>query len=263
MMRALWTAASGMQAQQVTIDVIANNIANVNTTGFKKSRADFEDLIYQNMKTTGAPATNTTQVPTGIQIGLGVRPAAVTKMFTAGSLSQTGNSLDMAIQGNGFFQILQPDGTIAYSRAGAFKQDQQGRIVTSDGNPLTPEIVIPANSSNLNIGTDGTVSVIQAGQNTATTIGTIQLANFNNPAGLSSLGSNLYQQTDSSGTPTTGTPGLNGIGTLAQGTLEMSNVSVVEEMSNMIIGQRAYELNSKAIQTADEMLSLANNLRRS
>lgn len=261
-MRALWTAASGMQSQQKNIDVVANNLANVNTTGFKKSRADFQDLMYQNLKTTGSPSTNTTQVPTGIQIGLGSRLAAVTKIFTTGDFTQSGNELDMAIQGDGFFQIQQPDGTTAYTRAGAFKKDSQGRVVTSDGNPLIPEIVIPANATKINVGSDGTFSAMQAGQTTPTTLGNIQLATFSNPAGLSALGQNLFQPTDASGAATTGTPGQTGIGTIGQGFLEMSNVSVAEEMVNMIIGQRAYEVNSKAVQASDEMLQTANNLRR-
>ena len=261
MIRALWTAASGMQAQQLNVDVVANNIANVNTTGFKKSRADFQDLIYQNLKSIGAPSTNATQA-SGIQVGLGTRTAAVTKNFATGTINQTGNDLDIAIEGDGFFQIQQPDGSTAYTRAGAFKMDSQGRVVNSDGYPLLPEVVIPSNSTKVNIGNDGTVSVQQAGQSTPTNVGNIQLATFSNPAGLSSLGRNLYQTTDSSGEATTGTPGQNGIGTMSQGYLEMSNVSVVEEMVNMIIGQRAYEVNSKAVQAADEMLQQANNLRR-
>lgn len=262
MMRALWTAASGMQAQQKNIDVVANNLANVNTAGFKKSRADFQDLIYQNLKSSGAPSTSTTEVPTGIQIGLGTKLAAVTKIFTTGDLTQSGNQLDVAIEGDGFYQILQPDGNIAYTRAGAFKMDSTGRVVTPDGYPIQPEIVIPANTTKITIGNDGTVSVAQAGQSAATTLGTIQLATFINPSGLSAQGKNLFLPTDSSGTATTGTPGQNGLGTLAQGMLEMSNVSVAEEMVNMIVGQRAYEVNSKAVQTSDEMLQTANNLRR-
>ena len=261
MIRALWTAASGMQAQQTNIDVVANNIANVNTTGFKKSRADFQDLIYQNMKTTGAPSTNSTQAP-GIQVGLGTKTAAVVKNFTAGTINQTGNDLDIAIDGDGFFQIQQPDGSTGYSRAGSFKRDSQGRVINSDGYPLLPEVVIPSNATKINIGNDGTVSVLQAGQTSPTSVGNIQLANFPNPAGLFSLGRNIYQPTDASGTATTGTPGQNGVGTISQGFLEMSNVSVVEEMVNMIVGQRAYEVNSKAVQAADEMLQQANNLRR-
>lgn len=262
MIRALWTAASGMQAQQLNIDVVANNLANVNTAGFKKSRADFEDLMYQTIKAPGAPSTTTTQVPVGIQVGLGAKPASVTKIFTEGNINQTGNELDIAIEGRGFFQIQQPDGTTAYTRAGTFKKDSQGRVVTSDGYPMLPEVVIPSNATRINIGNDGTVSVLQPGQNAPTTVGNMVLAAFSNPSGLSSIGKNLFTETDASGTPTTGTPGQDGIGTVSQGYLEMSNVSVMEEMVNMIIGQRAYEVNSKAVQAADDMLQLANNLRR-
>ena len=262
MIRALWTAASGMQGQQKSIDVVANNLANVNTTGFKRSRADFQDLIYQNLKSTGSPATNTTQVPTGIQIGLGSRLAAVTKIFTAGDMTQTGNELDIAIEGNGFFPITLPDGTVGYSRAGAFKRDSTGQVVTSDGNPISPAITIPNNATKINIGSDGTVSVQVAGQTATTTVGTLQLASFSNPSGLSSQGKNIYLPTDSSGAATTSTPGQNGTGTVAQGLLEMSNVNVAEEMVNMIVGQRAYEINSKAVTAADEMLQTANNLKR-
>ncbi|GAM09675.1 flagellar basal-body rod protein FlgG [Geobacter sp. OR-1] len=262
MIRALWTAASGMQAQQTNIDVVANNLANVNTSGFKKSRADFQDLIYQNVKTTGAPSTNTTQIPSGIQIGLGTKVAAVTKLFTSGNINQTGNELDIAIEGEGFFQVQMPDGTTAYTRSGTWKKDSQGRVVTSDGYPMTPEIVVPNNATQITIGNDGTVSVLQSGQTAPTNVGTIQLATFSNQTGLSSIGKNLFMNTDSSGAATTGTPGQNGVGTLAQGFLEMSNVSVMEEMVQMIIGQRAYEINSKAVQTADEMLQQANNLKR-
>lgn len=261
MIRALWTAASGMQAQQLNIDVIANNLANVNTSGFKKSRADFQDVMYQSVKTTGAPSTNSTQAA-GIEIGLGTTPAAVTKVFTAGNITNTGNELDLAIEGDGFFQIQMPDGTTTYTRSGSFKRDGQGRVVTSDGYPLMPEMVIPSNTTKISIGTDGTVSVLQSGQSSATTVGNIQLATFQNPAGLSSLGRNLYQVTDASGDATTGTAGQNGIGTLSQGFLEMSNVNVMEEMVNMIVGQRAYEINSKAVQAADEMLQQANNMKR-
>ncbi len=261
MIRALWTAASGMQAQQLNIDVIANNLANVNTSGFKKSRADFQDVMYQSVKTTGAPSTNSTQAA-GIEIGLGTTPAAVTKVFTAGNITQTSNDLDLAIEGDGFFQIQMPDGTTTYTRSGSFKRDGQGRVVTSDGYPLMPEMVIPNNTTKISIGTDGTVSVLQSGQSSATTVGNIQLATFQNPSGLSSLGRNLYQVTDASGDATTGTAGQNGIGTISQGFLEMSNVNVMEEMVNMIVGQRAYEINSKAVQAADEMLQQANNMKR-
>jgi flagellar basal-body rod protein FlgG len=262
MIRALWTAASGMQSQQINIDVIANNLANVNTAGFKKSRPDFQDLMYQNLKTIGAPSTSSTEVPTGIQIGLGSKVAAVTKVFTPGNITQTGNELDMAIEGDGFFQIIMPDGSTSYTRDGAFKKDSQGRVVNSDGYPLSPELVIPNNATRISIGNDGTVTVLQAGQTSPTTVGTIQLATFSNPAGLSSMGHNLYQPTDSSGTATTGTAGQNGIGNISQGSLEMSNVSVMEEMVNMIVSQRAYETNSKAVQAADEMLQQTNNIKR-
>jgi flagellar basal-body rod protein FlgG len=251
-----------MQSQQINIDVIANNLANVNTTGFKKSRPDFQDLMYQNLKTIGAPSTSSTEVPTGIQIGLGSKVAAVTKVFTPGNITQTGNELDMAIEGDGFFQIIMPDGSTSYTRDGAFKKDSQGRVVNSDGYPLSPELVIPNNATRISIGNDGTVTVLQAGQTSPTTVGTIQLATFSNPAGLSSMGHNLYQPTDSSGTATTGTAGQNGIGSISQGSLEMSNVSVMEEMVNMIVSQRAYETNSKAVQAADEMLQQTNNIKR-
>jgi flagellar basal-body rod protein FlgG len=261
MIRALWTAASGMQAQQLNIDVISNNLANVNTTGFKKSRADFQDVMYQSVKTTGSPSTSSTQTA-GIEVGLGTTPAAVTKVFTAGNITQSGNELDMAIEGDGFFQIQMPDGTTTYTRSGSFKRDGQGRVVTSDGYPLMPEMVVPNNTTKISIGNDGTVAVLQSGQSSATTIGTIQLATFQNPAGLSSMGRNLYQVTDASGDATTGTPGQNGIGSISQGFLEMSNVNVMEEMVNMIVSQRAYEINSKAVQAADEMLQQANNMKR-
>ncbi len=262
MIRALWTAASGMQAQQLSIDVVANNLANSATTGFKKSRADFQDLMYQTVKTTGAPATNATTIPTGIQVGLGVKPAAVTKIFSAGNINQTGNELDIAIQGDGFLQVQQTDGSTAYTRAGALKKDAQGRVVTSDGSPIVPEILIPSNATRVTIGSDGTVSVQQAGQTAATTVGTLQLASFSNPSGLNSIGKNLFLPTDSSGAATTGTAGQDGLGTLEQGFLEMSNVSVMEEMVNMIVGQRAYEVNSKAIQASDDMLQQAAGLKR-
>lgn len=260
MIRALWTAASGMQGQQKSIDVVANNLANVNTTGFKRSRADFQDLIYQNLKSTGSPATNATQVPTGIEIGLGSRLASVTKIFTQGDFTQTGNELDLAIEGDGFFQITLPDGTTGYSKSGAFKRDSVGQIVTADGNPLVNAPVIPPGTTKINIGSDGTVSVQVLGA--TTTLAPIQLASFPNPSGLSSQGKNIYLPTDASGTATVGTPGQAGLGTIGQGLLEMSNVNVAEEMVNMIVGQRAYEINSKAVTAADEMLQTANNLKR-
>lgn len=262
MLRSLWTAASGMQAQQVNIDVLSNNLANVNTTGFKRSRADFQDLLYETLRLAGASSSSTTEVPTGIQLGHGTRPAAVQKIFMQGEYKQTKNELDIAIEGDGFFQITMPDGETAYSRAGAFKVDSEGRIVTSDGYLMEPEISVPNDSMQIAIGTDGTVSVRQAGENQATEVGTIQLARFINPAGLNSIGRNLFLPTSASGDVITGTAGEDGFGTLAQGFLEMSNVSVVEEMVNLITAQRAYEINSKSIQAADEMLQIANNLKR-
>lgn len=262
MLKALWIAATGMEAQNLNIDVISNNLANVNTPGFKKDRADFEDLMYQTIKLVGAPATSQTQVPTGISIGQGVRPVAVQKIFSQGDYKQTNNPLDLAIEGDGFFQILLPNGDLAYTRAGSFKLDRDGRIVTADGDPLQPEITIPQDAEAINIGQDGTVSVLQPGNTTPTQLGQIQLVRFINPAGLKSIGRNLFMPTESSGEPILGIPGENGFGTIAQGYLEMSNVSVVEEMVNMIIAQRAYEINAKAIQTADEMLQMANNIKR-
>lgn len=262
MLRSLFTAATGMTAQQQHIDVIANNLANVNTAGFKRGRADFQDLLYQTLRQPGAASSNETEIPTGIQLGLGVRTAAVQRLFLVGDFQQTQNQLDVAIDGAGFFQILQPSGEIAYSRAGAFKLDSQGRLVNSDGFPLEPEITIPNDAVTITIGTDGTVSVIQAGNNTAQQVGQITLANFPNPAGLVGLGRSLFQVTTASGDPITGAPGQNGFGGLSQGVLEISNVSVVEEMVNLISGQRAYEINSRAIQAADDMLQTAANLRR-
>jgi flagellar basal-body rod protein FlgG len=262
MMRSLWSAATGMQAQTLNIDVISNNLANVSTSGFKKSRADFQDLLYQTLRSPGVSSSADTQVPTGIQVGLGVRPAATQKMFSEGDFSHTENQLDMAIEGNGFFQVTQPNGDIAYTRAGTFKLDSDGRIVTSDGYPLEPEITIPADATSVSIGSDGTVSAILPGQTQPSSIGNIELASFINPAGLNNIGRNLYTQSAASGDPATGTPGEDNFGSIAQGYLEMSNVSVVDEMVNMITAQRAYETNSKTIQASDEMLQTANNLRR-
>lgn len=262
MMRALWTAASGMTAQQTKIDTISNNLANVNTTGFKKSRVDFQDLLYQTVKYAGTPSTAGAQVPTGIQVGHGVRPVATQRVFSQGMYQQTDNPLDVVIEGDGFFQVLLPDGGIRYTRDGAFKLDADGRITTSDGFPIEPEIVVPADSLELSIGSDGTVTIMRPGDNEPQRIGEIQIVRFVNPAGLKSEGRNLFTATAASGEPMLGTPGLDGFGTLAQNFLEMSNVQVVEEMVNMIVAQRAYESNSKAIQASDEMLQAANNLRR-
>lgn len=262
MIRSLWTSATGMQAQELNIDVIANNLANVNTSGFKKSRAEFQDLLYESMRPAGAASSADTTIPTGIQLGHGTRPSAVQKMFNQGDFQNTENELDWAIEGDGFFQIELPDGDTGYTRSGEFKLDADGRIVNPDGFPLIPEMSVPANTISVSVGMDGTVSVIQAGDSAPTEIGNIQLARFVNPAGLRSLGKNLFAMTNASGDEITGTPGENGFGTLAQGFLEMSNVSVVDEMVNMITAQRAYETNSKVITTADDMLQLANNLKR-
>jgi flagellar basal-body rod protein FlgG len=260
--RSLFIAATGMEAQRINIDVISNNLANVNTTGFKKSRADFQELMYQSLKTAGAVSAEGTEVPTGIQIGLGVKPAAVQKIFEQGDFVSTGNPLDMVIEGKGFFQITKPDGEIAYTRAGAFKIDSEGNVVTSDGYPMEPAITMPSNALEITLTSDGTVSVLQAGSNTPVEVGQIELAQFMNPGGLKAIGKNLFLPTGSSGEPTTGNPGSEGLGSINQGFIELSNVNVVEEMVNMIVSQRAYELNSKVIQSADEMLALANNIKR-
>jgi len=250
-----------MQSQQVNMDVIANNLANVNSTGFKKSRADFQDILYQTTKAAGT-GVNGGEVPTGIQVGLGSRVAAVQKVFTTGDFQQTENELDIAIEGNGFFQVTMPDGTAAYTRAGAMKKDSTGRMVTSDGYPLFPEVVIPENTTAVTIGPGGNVEVTLDGESSPTEVGTIELVRFSNPAGLKSLGRNLYAETPTTGAPVTGTPGETGFGTLSQGFLEGSNVNIMEEMVNMIAGQRAYEVNSKAIRTADDMLSMTTQLVR-
>jgi flagellar basal-body rod protein FlgG len=251
-----------MQAQELNIDVIANNLANVNTSGFKKSRAEFQDLLYESMRPAGAASSADTTVPTGIQLGHGTRPSAVQKMFSQGDFQNTQNELDWAIEGDGFFQIEMPNGDTGYTRSGEFKLDADGRIVNPDGFPLIPELAVPTDTISISVGLDGTVSVVQAGDATPVEVGNVQLARFVNPAGLRSLGKNLYSPTNASGDELTGTPGENGFGTLAQGFLEMSNVSVVDEMVNMITAQRAYETNSKVITTADDMLQLANNLKR-
>lgn len=261
MIRALWTASTGMQSQQVNMDVIANNLANVNSAGFKKSRADFQDILYQTSKLPGA-GIDGSQNPTGVQVGLGSRVAAVQKVFTTGDFQQTEGELDLAIEGQGFFQVTMPDGTAAYTRAGAMKKDSTGRMVTSDGYPLFPEIVIPENSTAVNIGSGGVVEVILDGEVTPTQIGTLELVRFANPSGLNSLGRSLFAETPTTGAPVTGTPGEQGFGTISQGFLEGSNVNIMEEMVNMIAGQRAYEVNSKAIKTADEMLSMTSQLVR-
>ncbi len=262
MMRALYISATGMEAQQLNIDIISNNLANVNTAGFKKSRGDFQDLLYQTLRMAGASSGTGTQIPSGIQIGSGVRPASVQRIFTPGDFQNTQNALDLAIEGEGFFQVLTPDGTVAYTRAGAFKKDNSGRIVTSDGYPVEPSITIPADALNVTISSNGTLSVLQPGSPLPTEVGTVQLARFSNPSGLNSIGRNLFLPTAASGEVISGTPGESGFGTIAQGFLEASNVNIAEELVNMIIGQRAYEINSKAIQTADEMMRTANEVKR-
>ncbi len=262
MIRSLWTAATGMTAQALNVDVIANNLANVNTSGFKRGRANFQDLMYQQLKTAGADASSAgTEIPTGLQVGMGVRAAGIENVFLQGSFQQTSNPLDLAIEGRGFFEIQMPDGEPAYTRAGAFSMDSQGRIVTPDGNVLQPAINIPPDALSITVSSDGTVSVEQPG-GLNTVVGQIQLADFSNPAGLKLLGDSMYQSTNSSGEPTTGTASENGLGSIGQGMLEMSNVNIVEEMVNLIAGQRAYEMNSKAVKASDEMLHIANNMRQ-
>jgi len=262
MIRSLWTSATGMQAQALNLDVISNNLANVNTSGFKKSRAEFQDLLYETLLPAGTSSSQDTEIPAGIQLGHGTRPSTVLKIFSQGNMENTQNELDLAIEGDGFFQITLPNGETAYTRDGAFKLDSDGRIVNSDGFTMEPEIAIPSDAMSISVGLDGTVSVLQAGESTPSEIGTIELARFINPAGLISMGKNLFIPSEASGNEMIGTAGEDGMGTLAQGFLEMSNVSVVDEMVNMITAQRAYESNSKAIQAADDMLQLANNVKR-
>ncbi|MDR3562507.1 MAG: flagellar basal-body rod protein FlgG [Negativicutes bacterium] len=262
MMRALWTAGTGMAAQQTNVDVISNNLANVNTTGYKKSRPDFADLMYQTLRQPGATSGPDNQVPTGVQIGHGVRLVATQKMYTEGSLQQTGNPYDIAIEGDGFFQISMPDGTTGYTRDGGFKLDSQGRVVTSDGYLLQPQITVPSGATNFAVSADGIVTVSIPSQTTPQNLGQIQLAMFVNPAGLTSLGRNMLQESDSSGTATVSNPGIDGAGSLQNQYLEMSNVQVVDEMVSMIVAQRAYEINSKAVQTCDDMLSTTASMKR-
>jgi len=262
MMRSLWTAASGMVAQQANMDVISNNLANANTTGYKKSRTDFQDLMYQTMRTSGSTTGPDTQLPTGIQIGSGVRQVATQKIYTEGSFQSTGNAMDMAIEGDGFYQVTMPDSTMAYTRDGSFKQDSQGRVVTSEGYPLEPAITIPQGATAFSVSSDGRVTVTIPGQTTPQDLGQIQVVRFVNPAGLDSMGKNLLKETAASGSPVATNPGTDGAGTIQQNYLEMSNVQVVEEMVNMIVAQRAYEVNSKAITTSDTMMEQAANLKR-
>jgi flagellar basal-body rod protein FlgG len=261
MIRALSTAATGMEAQQTRLDVTSNNIANVSTTGYKRVRAEFEDLMYQTERAPGSSTGANTKNPTGVQVGMGVRTVATQRMHDEGSLQQTGNPLDVAIEGNGFYPINLPSGQVAYTRDGTFKMDNEGRVVNSEGYPLATDINIPADAQSITIGADGVVSVILPNEPEPAQLGQIQLATFANPAGLSTMGKNLYTETAASGTPILSNPGQDGTGTLSQGALELSNVKVVEEMIDLISGQRAYEVNSRVIKAADEMLQQTANLR--
>ena len=251
---ALNIAQTGLDAQQTRLSVISNNLANVSTNGYKKMRANFEDLLYETITQPGANSSQSTELPSGLMLGTGVRSVATAKIFTQGSLSQTGNSLDVAIQGRGFLQVLLPDGSTAFTRDGALSMNSQGQLVTSSGYEINPGISIPTETLSITIGNDGTVSVLTAGSTTPSQVGELQLADFINPQGLQPVGENLFKETVSSGTPQAGTGGLNGLGTFVQGAVETSNVNVVEELVDMIEAQRSYEMNSKAIQTADEMM---------
>jgi len=258
MNQALWIAKTGLDAQQTRMSVISNNLANVNTTGFKQDRAVFEDLLYQTMRQPGAQSSSSTQLPSGLMVGTGVRTVATEKMHTQGNIQQTQNALDIAIQGRGFFQVLMPDGTISYTRDGTFQLDSTGQVVMSNGYQLEPGITIPEDAQSITIGSDGTVSVLSAGDSDPTIVGNLDLADFVNPTGLQPVGENLFKETAASGAPIIGTPGLDGLGTTVGGALETSNVNVVTELINMIETQRAYEMNSKAISTSDQMLQYAS-----
>jgi flagellar basal-body rod protein FlgG len=260
MINSLWISKTGMEAQQMQLDVISNNLANVSTNGFKRANAVFEDLMYQNLRQVGASSSEQSQLPTGLQLGLGVRTVATSRSFAQGNLQQSGNKLDVAIQGNGFFQVTMPDGTTNYTRDGAFQVDSQGRLVTATGLPVANGVTVPANASSIAIGADGVVTAQIPGTVAPQSIGTIALANFLNPAGLEPKGQNLYAESTASGQPASGTPGANGLGSLMQGFVETSNVNVVQELVTMIQTQRAYEMNSKAIQTSDQMLQKLGQL---
>ena len=263
MFRSLFTAASGMMAQQMNLDNIANNLANSSTAGFRQRRVQFQDLIYQNLMMPGAAATQQTTMVAGLQVGLGTRPAATEIIHTQGDFSATGNPLDLTIQGPGFFQVTLPSGEIGYTRSGAFHLDSQGNVVTADGDPIEPSITIPTNATSITIGSDGTVSVTTPGQQAAQQVGAIQLAMFPNPGGLNSVGKNMFLATTASGDPITGTPGgTEGLGAVQQGYLEQSNVNVVAEFIQMILAQRSYEANSRVVQASDEMFQQVNNLGR-
>lgn len=258
MNQALWIAKTGLDAQQTRMSVISNNLANVNTTGFKQDRAVFEDLLYQTMRQPGAQSSSSTQLPSGLMVGTGVRTVATEKLHTQGNIQQTQNALDIAIQGRGFFQILMPDGSLSYTRDGTFQLDSTGQVVMSNGYQLEPGITIPEDAQSITIGSDGTVSVLSAGDSEPTIVGNLDLADFVNPTGLQPVGENLFKETAASGAPIIGTPGLDGLGTTVGGALETSNVNVVTELINMIETQRAYEMNSKAISTSDQMLQYAS-----
>ncbi|HVL56972.1 MAG TPA: flagellar basal-body rod protein FlgG [Burkholderiaceae bacterium] len=260
MIRSLWIAKTGLDAQQTQLDTISHNLANVGTNGYKRSHAVFEDLLYQNLRQAGAQETQQNTQPTGLQLGTGVRPVATTRTFSQGNLQRTENPLDLAVNGNGFLQIQMPDGTIGYTRDGALRIDGQGQLVNANGHPVAPGITIPANAQSVTIGADGIITVMQPGSAAATQVGQLQLATFVNPAGLDPRGQNLFVETTASGPPTVAAPGTNGTGTLSQGYVETSNVNVVEELVSMIQSQRAYEINSKAIQTSDQMLARLSQL---
>ena len=260
MIRSLWIARTGLDAQQTSMDVIANNLANVSTNGFKRARPVFEDLLYQTIRQPGAQSSQTSQIPSGLQIGTGARPVSTARIHTQGSLQQTGNDLDLAIDGAGFLQVLLPDGSTAYTRDGSFQKDNQGQLVTSSGYAVQPSVTIPANALTVTISKDGIVSVTQPGTTAATQVGTLQVATFVNVGGLQSIGENLFLETAASGTPTPNTPGSNGAGVLNQRYVETSNVNVAEELVSMIQTQRAYEMNSKAISTSDQMLARLTQL---
>ncbi|XAH23064.1 flagellar basal-body rod protein FlgG [Xylophilus sp. GW821-FHT01B05] len=260
MINSLWISKTGMEAQQTQLDVISNNLANVSTNGFKRATAVFEDLMYQNLRQVGANSTEQSQLPTGLQLGLGVRTVSTARSFAQGSLQQSGNSLDVAISGNGFFQVTMPDGTLGYTRDGSFQRNAQGQLVNATGLPVASGVTIPANAQSVTIAADGTVSVLTQGNTAPQQVGTIALANFVNPAGLEPKGQNLYTETAASGQPQQGTAGLNGLGSVMQGYVETSNVNVVQELVTMIQTQRAYEMNSKAVQTSDQMLQKLGQL---
>jgi flagellar basal-body rod protein FlgG len=262
MIKAMHTAASGMMAQQMNVDNIANNLANVSSNGFKRSRVEFQDVLYKNYRRAGTSTALGSEIPTNLAIGYGTKPVATVREFSVGDLTPTGNPLDLAISGNGFFQIRTPDGTTAYSRDGGFKLSAEGQLVTSDGFFLYPDMVIPEDATSISVGIDGTVEVLLVGNEEPQSIGQFELAKFVNPAGLSAVGHNLFMQTGASGEPILGTPAQDGLGKLDQGYLEISNVKVVDEMVQMIIAQRAYELNSKVIKTSEDMVQIANNLKR-